>query len=226
LSMAKTNYTPQYIETLFDNMSGSYGRVNYITSFGFSARWRAQCVNKADIKPNTVVLDLMTGMGECWNPILRSDGMLQYAKKKRINYEEIKIEIRKENVLDSSIESNSVDHIISGFGMKTFSAKQLQALAIEIKRVLKPDGTFSLIDISVPNNKILRTLYLFYLKKIIPLLGWSLLGNPECYQMLGVYTEAFQNAKQATQIFQKVGLNAHYCEYFWGCATGVYGEEN
>lgn len=238
MKMHKTNYTPKYIETLFDEMSGSYGRVNYITSFGFSSRWRAQCVAKAAIKPDSVVLDLMTGMGECWNPILRasapegtliaidfSDGMLQYANKKRLNYKEREIEVRKENVLNSSLESNSVDHIISGFGMKTFSDEQLQALAIEMKRVLKPNGTFSLIDISVPKNRILRFIYLFYLKSIIPLLGWLLLGNPECYKMLGVYTEAFKNAKATKAIFQKAGLNTQYHQYFFGCATGVYGEK-
>jgi demethylmenaquinone methyltransferase/2-methoxy-6-polyprenyl-1,4-benzoquinol methylase len=34
---------------------------------------------------------------------------------------------------------------------------------------------------------------MFYLKHIIPGIGRLLLGNPENYRMLGVYTEKFGN---------------------------------
>jgi len=40
--------------------------MNYITSFGFSERWRRQCINEIEIGNGAVILDLMTGMGECW----------------------------------------------------------------------------------------------------------------------------------------------------------------
>ena len=39
-------YNPEYVQTLFDKMSQSYERMNYITSFGFSIRWRHQFLNK------------------------------------------------------------------------------------------------------------------------------------------------------------------------------------
>ena len=37
-------YDPKFVEALFDKMSNSYSKMNYITSFGFSERWRRQCV--------------------------------------------------------------------------------------------------------------------------------------------------------------------------------------
>ena len=66
-------YNPKFVEALFDKMSSSYERMNYITSFGFSERWRKQCVNSIEIKRNSTVVDLMTGMGECWKPTFRID---------------------------------------------------------------------------------------------------------------------------------------------------------
>ena len=67
-------YEYEFLERLFDNMSGTYERVNYITSFGFSERWRSQFVRDANIQSGAVVVDLMTGMGECWGQILRATG--------------------------------------------------------------------------------------------------------------------------------------------------------
>lgn len=65
-------YEPKFVEKLFDKMSSSYSKMNYITSFGFSERWRRQCVEEIEIGKGKVVVDLMTGMGECWKHILKN----------------------------------------------------------------------------------------------------------------------------------------------------------
>lgn len=46
-------------------MSGSYERMNYITSFGFSIRWRKQFLNKLGKSEQPLeVIDLLSGLGE------------------------------------------------------------------------------------------------------------------------------------------------------------------
>ncbi|WP_418603663.1 class I SAM-dependent methyltransferase [Hwangdonia sp.] len=234
----KDLYNPKYVETLFDKMSSSYERMNYISSFGFSERWRRQSVNSIDIKKNSVVLDLMTGMGECWKPILKalgqngeligldfSSGMLKMAKKRKEKYPKHKINLLQENVFENSISSGSVDYIVSGFGLKTFSEKQLNDFALEVNRLLKSKGSFSFIEVSIPQNKILKFFYLSYLKYCIPLFGFLFLGNPETYKMLGVYTSLFNNSKKAKEIFEMNGFKVEYLNYFYGCATGIKGQK-
>ena len=182
------------------------------------------------------VIDLMCGMGEFWPALLRqfqhscsitaldfSEGMLAHAMVRKLKLEAGDIKITKQNMLANDIPDCSADHIISGFGLKTFSRTQQEQLASEISRILKPQGTFSLIEVSVPSFVLLRKPYLFYLKWIIPLIGRCFLGSPESYQMLGVYTEKFGNCREFTEILQSNGLVAIYREYFWGCATGVSG---
>lgn len=236
---SKDIYDPKFVEDLFDKMSESYERVNYITSFGFSQRWRRQCVEAIQCGPDSTIVDLLSGMGECWPPIIKHEGrktkligldfsseMTRRASKRRSKYPDTDIIILKEDVFNNSIDDEVADGIISGFGLKTFNPQQLQALAQEIKRILKPGGYFSLVDVSVPNNGILRFFYMFYLKHIIPILGWSFLGNPETYRMLGVFTERFKNAKEVSRIFETVGLEVEYVEYFFGCASGVRGRKS
>ena len=219
-------------------MSSSYSKMNYITSFGFSERWRRQCVEEIEIGKGKTVVDLMTGMGECWKHILdKSDNdskligldfsteMINRAEKNKEKFEKSKIEILKENVFENTIANETADFVISGFGLKTFNDEQLGKLANEINRILKPNGKFSLIDVSVPKSKFIKPFYLFYLKNIIPILGKLFLGSPETYKMLGFYTEEFGNSKNVHRIFNKLEFEVEYVEYFYGCASGIKGRK-
>lgn len=234
----KQIYEPEFVEKLFDNMSSSYSRMNYISSFGFSERWRRQCVEEINVEKGKTVVDFMCGMGECWKHILKngdrnskligvdfSTEMIKRARENKRRFNNSTIDVHKENVFENSIEDQAADFVISGFGLKTFDNEQLEKLAIEIDRVLKPDGRFSLIDVSVPKHRWLRLFYMFYLKNIIPVLGKFFLGNPETYRMLGVYTQEFENSENVYQIFSASNFEVEYVEYFYGCASGIKGRK-
>lgn len=230
-------YEPKFVEKLFDRMSGTYAKMNYITSFGFSERWRKQCVKAANIGEGEIVVDLMTGMGECWKHILKnnknaqligldfSSEMIKQANKNKSKHKDANIKVLHENVFENSIEDGHADCVISGFGLKTFNDAQIENLAREIERILKPNGTFSLIDVSVPKSKFLKLFYMLYLKTFIPVLGRLFLGNPETYKMLGIYTQAFKNSKNVYHIFERENFEVRYVEYFFGCASGIVGKK-
>lgn len=234
----KEIYEPKFVEKLFDKMSSSYFKMNYITSFSFSERWRRQCVEEIEIEKGKTVVDLMTGMGECWKHILKNSGkgskligldfsteMINRAEKNKLKFKKSTIEILKENVLENSLPNETADYVISGFGLKTFNDAQLDKLASEIDRILKPNGRFSLIDVSVPTSNILKPFYMFYLKNIIPILGKVFVGSPDTYNMLGIYTEEFGNSKNAYRIFDRPAFEIEYVEYFFGCASGIKGRK-
>lgn len=226
------------MKNLFNKMSSSYERMNYITSFGFSIRWRKQFLNSFKSTDQKVeVIDLLTGMGETWKAIKYkfpnsnltvldfSDGMLKYAKHKNKEKFKNEIIISQQDVLQNNLPSNHFDFVTCAFGLKTFNSKQLSILAAETKRILKPGGQFSFVEVSKPNNKILSFLYGFYLGKIIPVLGNFFLGSPKEYKMLWKYTHQFKNTKNAQKIFINKGLEAKFVSYFCGCATGISGKK-
>ncbi|MAL61368.1 MAG: 16S rRNA (cytosine(1402)-N(4))-methyltransferase [Flavobacteriaceae bacterium] len=234
----KEIYETKFVEKLFDKMSSSYANMNYITSFGFSERWRRQCIAEIEIEKGKTVVDLMTGMGECWKHILKktdneskligldfSTEMINRAKKNKKKFEKSTIEILKENVFENSIANETADFVVSGFGLKTFNDEQLKKLANEINRILKPNGKFSLIEVSVPNSTFLKPFFMFYLKHVIPIIGKLFLGSPDTYKMLGVYTAEFGNSKNVYQIFNNLEFEVEYVEYFYGCASGIKGRK-
>jgi demethylmenaquinone methyltransferase/2-methoxy-6-polyprenyl-1,4-benzoquinol methylase len=226
-------YDPRVIKKLFDEMAGTYGLVNVVSSFGLCRRWRRQCLRSIRIPRGAAAIDMMSGMGELCPDLsvaLGPEGriiaidisasMCQGAARLKLR---CPLELLQEDVLAHGFEPGSADLVVSSFGLKTFSAQQVKALARVIAAALKPGGVFSFIEISVPSNRWLRGPYLFYLDRIIPLVGALFLGNPDCYRQLGIYTRAFGSCAQAARHFRAAGLETEERTFFFGCATGLRG---
>lgn len=67
-------YDPRFVRSLFDEMAATYGVVNLLSSFGFTVWWRRRCAGEVEVEPDSVVVDLMAGMGELSAEISRSLG--------------------------------------------------------------------------------------------------------------------------------------------------------
>jgi ubiquinone/menaquinone biosynthesis C-methylase UbiE len=225
-------YDPESVRKLFDDMAATYGHVNLISSFGFTARWRHQCIAGLPVASAGRVVDLMSGMGELWRSLSKGlpatarvvgvDFSSEMARRARRDWP-FAVEVAVADVFDWSADAESADIVVSSFGLKTFDREQQQRLAHRVARLLKPGGVYSFIEISVPAFAPLRAVYMFYLKRVIPLVGWLFLGNPDCYRRLGVYTAAFGNASHFTDCLRTAGLEGHAVSYFFGCATGARG---
>ncbi|UBM61019.1 class I SAM-dependent methyltransferase [Marinilongibacter aquaticus] len=222
---------------MFDRMSKTYGLANLITSFGFTAKWRSQCLHDLPaVKPNALGYDLMSGMGESWGDIQNTLGNTcqiialdiseEMNRKASHHLQRLKtknIELKKANILHNDIPSNSADFVVSTFGIKTFDEKQQRLLASEVDRILKPGGAFAFIEISKPKGFFLKGLYMFYLKIVIPIIGKVFMGNSDDYRMLGKYCSHFNNCHHFHSCLGDLGLNSKYKDYFFGCASGVHG---
>lgn len=232
----KNIYEPEFVKNLFDKMSSSYENMNYITSFGFSIRWRKQFLSKLGRSNKKLnIIDLLSGLGENWKYLKEnfpnsnfyaldfSTEMVNQSKLKADKIFDKKLNLSCENILQNQLESNHFDIISCAYGLKTFNNEQLEILAKEINRILKPNGKFSFVEVSKPKNKLLFICYQFYLSKIIPILGKLFLGNPNDYKMLWIYTKNFETCDKIIEIFRKNNLNVKLDTYFFGCATGISG---
>lgn len=236
--MTDNIYSPEFVKGLFNRMSSSYERMNYLTSFGFSIRWRTQFLDPLkQTKKKIEIIDLLTGMGETWKSVKQkfpnanlsaldfSEEMMKNAKNKSERQFGNEVTLLQQDVLESGLPSNHFDIVICAFGLKTFDNEQLKVLAAETKRILKVGGQFSFVEVSKPKNKILQAFYGFYLGQVIPILGRLLLGNPTEYKMLWQYTDKFENSKNASEIFSNIGLKTKFNSYFYDCATGFSGHK-
>ncbi|TVP77621.1 MAG: methyltransferase domain-containing protein [Gemmatimonadales bacterium] len=182
------------------------------------------------------VYDLMTGMDECWGFIAEalegrgeivaldiSPVMCRRARERRRAFDGLSIEVIEGDALENSLPDGSADSVVSAFGLKTFSEAQRRRLAFEVARMLRPGGTFSLLEVSVPRTPIMRIPYMAYLKYAIPLLGRAFLGNPDSYRLLGVYPQRFGGCGTMAGYLREAGLEVSAVSHFFGCAASVRG---
>ena len=229
-------YQGDFVRALFDEMSATYSIVNYVSSFGFSSRWRRQGLAQLDLRPGMVVCDLMSGMGELWPAIARRIGprgrvvavdfsheMCRRSQRRLARCGRTPVERIEADALDAKLPEAAFDAVISLYGLKTMTPGQHARLASQVAWCLKPGGRFSLVEISTPPLGSLRAAYLAYLTHVIPHIGRLLLGNPDNYRLLSRYTRSFGDCRGVTSAFRAAGLTADTVSYFFGCATGIVG---
>jgi demethylmenaquinone methyltransferase/2-methoxy-6-polyprenyl-1,4-benzoquinol methylase len=233
-------YDPTFVKAVFDRCSGKYIAFSWVCSFGFTERWRKQCVSALP-DPSTSIpagYDLMAGTGEVWPHLLRrfpglksitavdiSSGMHQRALERLHRHRAHRITFVEDDVLASALPDASADFVISTFGLKTFAPEQQRRLAGLIARCLRPGGVFSLIEASDPKGWILRPLYLFHLKTVLPLIERVFLAGAQDFTMIGTYSTNFGDAAGFGEMLRAEGLEVEFRRCFFGCATLVAGRK-
>lgn len=236
--MEDTLYKAPFVAELFNRMSPSYELMNAITSFGFYPLWRKQTIRQIRIKKGDRVADLLTGPGESWKHILPrigadgtltaldfSEGMISLAHKRKSLYPQYRIHLLQENILHSSIPSHSQDVVICCYGLKTFNTEQLDLLAKEIMRILKPGGTYSLVEVAMPETAWLKYCYRFYLGKVIPFISRLFVKDPETYNYLEIYSNRFNGFESMESFLRKYEGSPLVKPLFFGCAKGISGKK-
>lgn len=231
-------YDPEFVADLFDRCSSSYRRWSAISSFGFVALWRRQCVARlgAPQDSHPVVVDLMAGTGEIWPYLLRRFPRLEKVTaldiSHRMHLEAVgrlhsayakKITHIEADALKTDLPANYADLLISTFGLKTFNADQQAVLARQIARILKPGGSFALIEASDPKGWALRPIYRTYLDKVLPIVERYFLRGANDFSMIGTYTRNFGDSTEMAKALAETGLSVEIKKHFFGCATSVAG---
>jgi ubiquinone/menaquinone biosynthesis methyltransferase len=226
----KADFSPAHVIQLFDDMAKTYGAVNLISSLGFSHLWRKACVRKLAPKPGHTCADLMCGMGEATSLILRLAGgslpvdaidfcpeMTKRCKKTISRRQASDVSVQTQNVFDIPTKA-TYDRICCSFGLKTLDDGQVQRFARLVKELLKPNGRAAFVEIHVPENRLLRMAYLFYIRHFIPFIGRVCLGDPNCYRYLALYTEDYAKRDHFGDYLKEVGLDVTVHPLFFGCA--------
>jgi demethylmenaquinone methyltransferase/2-methoxy-6-polyprenyl-1,4-benzoquinol methylase len=102
--------------------------------------------------------------------------------------------------------------------LKTLDDQQLRQFARLTKDLLKPAGRAAFVEIHVPENRLLRWFYLFYIRHVIPTVGRLCLGNPNCYRHLALYTEDYAKRDFFADYLKEAGLEVDMRPLFFGCA--------
>jgi demethylmenaquinone methyltransferase/2-methoxy-6-polyprenyl-1,4-benzoquinol methylase len=140
-------------EANFSNIYKVYDLVNTVLTLGFDTSWRNRA-SKYIIGNN--VLDLGSGTGAAYKQLANFDvtALDPDAKMLQLNKFTKKIIANAENI---PLDDNSIDTVYCAFVWR--NVKDTQKALSEIKRVLRPNGVFILLDMTRPKKKILRIIH-------------------------------------------------------------------
>lgn len=206
----------EQVTQMFDNISGNYDDLNRVISLGIDVKWRKKVVAiVADKKPETI-LDIATGTGDLAilmtqtsaKKIIGLDlsvGMLEIGKKKIATQNlSDKIEMVVGDSENIPFPDNYFDAITVSFGIRNFET--LEKGLAEIYRVLKPNGTFVILETSVPTKFPFKQGYSFYTKTILPLIGKIFSKDKNAYSYLSTSAANFPFGEKLNNILRKVSF--------------------
>ena len=206
----------EQIAKMFDNVSTKYDFLNHFLSMGIDIQWRKKVVKIIKKSGASKILDIATGTGDLAiamskiNPekiigLDLSAGMLKVGiEKVKENKLEHLIEMIQGDSENLPFEDNTFDAITVSFGVRNF--ENLNKGLSEIHRVLKPGGTFVILEFSQPQSFPMKQLYGFYSKYILPTLGKMISDDSSAYTYLPESVEAFPYGNELLSILKKVGF--------------------
>ncbi|CAI8395144.1 MAG: Demethylmenaquinone methyltransferase [Flavobacterium sp. SCGC AAA160-P02] len=220
----------EQVATMFNNISKNYDGLNRIISFGIDVSWRKKVVKIVSKNNPQKILDIATGTGDLALMMSRlqpkkiigldiSEGMLAIGKQK---IAKAKLSDTIDMVIGDSekmpYKDNTFDAITVSFGVRNFAS--LDKGLTEIRRVLKPSGTFVILETSNPTKFPFKQGYKFYTSFILPVIGKILSKDKTAYSYLCESANYFPFGENFDNILKKNGfINTKYTPVTFGVAT-------
>jgi demethylmenaquinone methyltransferase/2-methoxy-6-polyprenyl-1,4-benzoquinol methylase len=101
-------------------------------------------------------------------------------------------------------DDHTFDAITVAFGIRNF--ENLEKGLADILRVLKPGGTFVILETSVPTKIPYKQGYAFHSKVILPLVGKLFSKDKTAYTYLSDSANVFPYGEKLNNILRKVGF--------------------
>ena len=200
------------VKKIFDSIAFRYDLLNHLLSFGFDYRWRKKALKLSGINSQSVLLDVACGTGDFAidafeigvRKIIGGDfsyNMLELFSKKSSWSNGNMVQLVAEHI---PFKNSSFTNITVAFGVRNFYDIRMGFQSFF--DVLTENGKATILEFRLPSNPLVRFIYKFYFKKILPLVGGMISGDKSAYQYLPDSVEEFDEKINLPQLLNEVGF--------------------
>ena len=225
------------VREMFDSIAPTYDRLNHVLSLNVDKLWRRHALREIVDGTPQRILDVACGTGVSTISIAKaaaegssvigadiSEGMMALVKGKAEKAgvgERISLQVADGEALP--YEEGTFDRVTCAFGIRNFEHKE-KGLE-EFLRVLKPGGKAVVLELSVPQNRLVRWAYDLYFLYVLPRIGGAVSGDRAAYKYLPASVHNFPSPNDFCRMMAEAGFRNVRCRTFsFGLCRMFVGE--
>ena len=216
------------VQEMFDNIAPTYDTLNHVLSMNVDKLWRRHALKEIVDGTPQRILDVACGTGDSTISIAKaagegsevtgvdiSEGMMALVQGKAEKAGvagRIGLAVADGEALPYA--DGTFDRVTCAFGIRNFEHKE-QGLS-EFRRVLKPGGKVVILELSVPQNRVVRWAYDLYFTHLLPAIGGVVSGDKAAYRYLPASVHRFPAPQEFCRMMELAGFTGVRCRTFTG----------
>ena len=214
------NKHPRRIAGMFDRIARRYDLLNHLLSGGLDVYWRARAVRELGLTGRERLLDVCAGTADLMITALRAGPHgARCALGVDFAHEMLRIGTTKlargalarrgplvrGDAMQLPVASASVDVATVAFGIRNVLVPA-EALG-EMHRCVRPGGRLAVLEFAMPTVPLLRSLYGWYFRQVLPRIGALVSKHDEAYRYLPESVGAFYAPAEFRQLLRDSGFS-------------------
>jgi demethylmenaquinone methyltransferase / 2-methoxy-6-polyprenyl-1,4-benzoquinol methylase len=210
--------SPARIASMFDAIAPRYDLLNHVLSAGMDRGWRNRAIDALGLTDRARVLDVCTGTGDLAlaavnrRPGASVVGVDFAVEMLRLGLVKVRaaslgnrIRLVRGDAARIPVGDATCDAATIGFGIRNVAEPE-RALT-EIARILKPGGRLAILEFGQPRIPGIRTLYAWYFRYMLPLVGRLISKHQSAYSYLPASVGTFPPPAEFVKILAATGFS-------------------
>ena len=224
----------RYVRETFSAIAPTYDLLNHLLSVNVDRSWRERAVARLrwEARPGGRYLDACAGTLDFAATLLARPGFRGSVVGADFALPMLRRGTGKANgrvlragsdALDLPFKDGTFDGATVGFGVRNLA--DLDAGLVELRRVLGDGARLVILDFSTPAVAPMRVLYLFYFRRVLPVVGRLVSGHPTAYDYLPSSVMGFPSPPVLEARMMRAGFRACGYQLLTGGIAAVHWGE-